>query len=252
MNERFTARMYMDYVLSRKGIAIRDLNVAPVVVLSWSRGVVESMAESMGAELSKHWADFEGILYTKDRVSFAQVPVGAPATIAVMEELIACGADTFIGLGTAGSLQPEAPIGTCVIPDSCVREEGTSLHYPVADISSDPELAGALEQSCMREGLNVLKGALWTTDGVYRELVSSIEEYRGKGVLGVDMETSAMYALGRFRGVNVCNLLVVSDELWHEWKPAFGSAELMEKLKRAERAVLYCAKELSDSFTHSV
>jgi hypothetical protein len=40
------------------------------------------------------------------------------------------------------------------------------------------------------------------------------------------METSAMYALGRFRGVRVCNLLVISDELWQAWRPAFRTPEL--------------------------
>lgn len=63
-NERFTARMYLDYVLSKKGITLKALEVAPVVILSWSRNWVESMAKSINAELSKHWVEIE--LYTKD------------------------------------------------------------------------------------------------------------------------------------------------------------------------------------------
>jgi len=71
--------------------------------------------------------------------------------------------------------------------------------------------------------------------------VSKIEAYRRRGILGVDMETSAMYTLGRVRGVEVCNLLVVSDELWHDWRPAFGSTELADATQRAERVILRCA-----------
>lgn len=240
MNERFTARMYLDYVLSKKGITLKALEVAPIVILSWSRNVIESMAKSINAELSKHWVEIEDALYTKDGISIAKVPVGAPATVMVMEELIACGAKVFLGLGLAGSLQPYAPIGTCLIPDSCISEEGTSFHYSVKDLSPDYEVVEALELC----GNPILKGTIWTTDGIYRELTSKIEKYRKRGVIGVDMETSAMYALGRFRKVKVCNLLVVSDELWHEWKPAFGSMELEEGIVRAEDTILRCAKEL--------
>jgi len=98
-----------------------------------------------------------------------------------------------------------------------------------------------IQESCQAEGVKVVPGPLWTTDAPYRELVSKIEAYRRQGVVGVDMETSAMYALGRVRGVAVCNLLVVSDELWHEWRPAFGSPELREATQRAQRVILRCA-----------
>ena len=36
----------------------------------------------------------------------------------------------------------------------------------------------------------------------------------------------------------VCNFLVVSDELWRDWRPAFGLPELRDALKRAEEVVL--------------
>ena len=49
-----------------------------------------------------------------------------------------------------------------------------------------------------------------------------------------------MYALGQTRGVDVCNLLVVSDELWQEWRPAFGQPELREAQQCAERVILRC------------
>jgi hypothetical protein len=49
-----------------------------------------------------------------------------------------------------------------------------------------------------------------------------------------------MYALGRFRGVETCNLLVVSDELWHEWRPAFGQPVLQEAAGRACRVIIRC------------
>jgi hypothetical protein len=47
-----------------------------------------------------------------------------------------------------------------------------------------------------------------------------------------------MYALGVYRDVEVCNFLVVSDELWRDWRPVFGQPELKEALKRAGEVML--------------
>jgi len=245
MEERFTAQMLIDWYVEQQGLTVEALGVAPVVVLSWSRRVVESLAEVAGAQSAQHWLYGEQYpLYRGEvagnPVSFAQMPVGAPGTVMIMEEMIACGARVFLGLGLAGSLQPEAPIGTLLIPTHCIREEGTSAHYLDLEVTVGPSerLVRLLLKACKEEGLKVLAGPHWTTDAPYRELVSKIKAFREQGVLGVDMETSAMYAVGQVRGVEVCNLLVVSDELWREWQLAFGSPELREAMKGAERAVL--------------
>jgi uridine phosphorylase len=247
MDERFTAQMFVSWYAAQQGVTIEDLGVAPVITLSWSRRIVQSLAEAIGAQLSQHWMYGEQYpLYTGEveghRVSFALVPVGAPGTVMVMEEMVACGAQVFLGLGFAGSLQPTAPVGTLLIPTECIREEGTSAHYLESEtaIGPSPRLTEIIQEFCKAEGLNVLSGPFWTTDAPYREFVSKIEAYRQQGVLGVDMETSAMYALGRVREVEVCNLLVVSDELWHEWRPAFGSPELRKAMQRAGQVILRC------------
>jgi uridine phosphorylase len=247
MEERFSARMFLDHVATQRGISIRDIDVAPVVVLAWSRRVIQSLADAVGAQPASHWFHEEGNpLYTGyvqgRRVSFVYAPVGAPGTVALMEELIACGARVFVGFGLAGSLQESAPVGTLLIPTSCVREEGTSLHYvgDEAALTPDVRLLERLRAAAQAEGLKVICGVQWTTDAIYRELHAKIESYRQRGVFGVDMETSAMYALGQFRRVQVCNLLVVSDELWREWRPAFGSPELGAARAIAGRVIVRC------------
>lgn len=244
---RITPQMVIRHNITRKEIAIENIGVAPVVVLSWSTKVVEWIAGNLDAELSPHWfyGDRE-CLYTAEidgkKVSVARVPVGAPGTVMHMEEMIACGAHTFIGLGWAGGLQPHTAIGQLLIPTACVRQEGTSPHYieDEGSIKPDPGLVDLLTAAARAEGLAVHHGTQWTTDAPYRELVSQIETYRGQGVLGVDMETSAMYALGQYRKVRVANLLVVSDEVWRDWRPAFGTKTLVQSTKRAQKVVERC------------
>ncbi len=246
MDERFTAQMFVSWYAAQRQIAIDDLGVAPAAVLSWSRRVVQSLAEAIDAQLSQHWM-YRGRypLYTREmdghRISFALVPVGAPGTVMMMEEMIACGTCVFIGIGFAGSLQPTAPVGSFIIPTSCISEEGTSAHYldDKTALAPSPRLRQIIIECCQTEGVNVLSGPLWTTDAPYRELVTKIEAYRQQGVLGVDMETSAMYALGQVRRVEVCNLLIVSDELWHEWQSAFGKPELRDATQRAKDVILH-------------
>lgn len=247
MEERFNAQMFVRYATSRRGIAVEDLGVAPAAVISWSRSVIQSLADAVGAESSLHWLYNDRHLFFTgqvqgQRVSFAQAPIGAPGTVTMMEELVACGARLFLGLGWAGSLQPSAPVGTFLIPTACIREEGTSFHYldDGATIAPDGQLVERLRAACRAEGAEPLCGPQWTTDAPYRELCSKIKAYARQGVLGVDMETSAMYALGQFRDVKVCNLLVVSDELWCEWRPAFGSPELEAATERARQVILRC------------
>ena len=252
MDERITPQMVVNHYCTRKKIKISELGVAPIVVISWATEVVDRIARQIKAKLSKNWmyGDREHLYVGElngQAVSVVRMPVGAPGTIMHMEEMIACGAHTFIGLGWAGGLQPDLPIGSLILPTTCIRQEGTSPHYlgEEVQIRADPELLERLSVAALAEGMSVRRGPHWTTDAPYRELVPSIDTYRRQGVLSVDMETSAMYALGQFRNVRVANLLVISDEVWHEWRPAFGSHGLREATMRAMGVVVRCLKDLT-------
>jgi uridine phosphorylase len=245
--ELFTADMAVKHFIDQRGITVEDIGVAPTVVISWGRRVITSLAEKTGAQPSQHWLYgqrqplFLGQVSGR-QVSFVRLPIGAPGTVMMMEEMIACGARLFIGLGWAGSLQPKLPVGSLLIPTTCIREEGTSGHYLDPNIIpiSDPSLTNLLEKAAWEKGDRVQKGPQWTIDAPYRELRSKVSSYRQQGVLGVDMETSAMYSLGMYRQVRVCNLLVVSDVLGDEWSPSFGTSELREATEKAEQIVLRC------------
>lgn len=241
---RITPRMYIDYVTKQRWITTEELGVAPIVVVSWWSSVISSLAKTAGAELCNNWISKNDKLYTlksdNQHVSFMFVPVSAAATVMVMEELIAAGAKKFIGIGWAGSLQSELPVGSLIMPTSCISEEGTSRHYvdEGTELVPDKNLMEAILSTAKEEGVAIAKGPQWTTDAPYRELVSTIKAYSQQGVLGVDMETSAMFALGLHRQIPVCNILTVSDELWQEWNPAFDSNELREGTNLAKSLVL--------------
>lgn len=141
---------------------------------------------------------------------------GAPYAVMVLEKLIALGARTIVALGWCGSLRPEAAIGDLVLPEAACSEEGTSGHYPGAEIIAkpDPDLFQDLRRYLTAAGLRFQSGMVWTTDAIYRETKGKVMSYGARGMLAVEMELSALFNVARYRGVALAGLLLVSDELF--------------------------------------
>lgn len=79
---------------------------------------------------------------------------------------------------------------------------------------------------------------IWTTDASFRETEDKVREYSSRGILGVEMEASALMSVAKFRDVDLAVALAVSDELYKEkWNPGFGS----RKLKQTEKLLVKSA-----------
>jgi purine-nucleoside phosphorylase len=77
-------------------------------------------------------------------------------------------------------------------------------------------------EACTAEGVCARAGAVWTTDAVFRETRDEVTRHQRNGVLAVEMECSALFTVGGFRGIEVAALLVVSDDLSSlTWRPGF-------------------------------
>jgi uridine phosphorylase len=172
--------------------------------------------------------------------------LGAPYAVMVMEKLIALGARMILALGWCGSLQPHLAIGDLVLPATTVSTEGTSRHYPLAGQPPDPDpaLFRLLRHLMGTTDLSWQEGAVWSTDGFYRETKHLVHLYQSQGVLGVDMEMAALFTLGRFRSVPVAGLLVVSDELATlTWNPGCRSERFRRARNQAAHLVLAAATQ---------
>lgn len=129
--------------------------------------------------------------------------IGSPAAVAVMEELIAVGVNQFIGIGTAGGLQKDLPVGSVVVCDRAVRDEGVSHHYvePAKYAHTSSRLTQRLKDTLGVQGLDPRVGTTWTIDAPYRETVEELKQYQAEGVLTVDMEAAAMASVATYRRV---------------------------------------------------
>ena len=147
------------------------------------------------------------------RVALAGPMLGAPQTVLVLERMIALGARRFIAAGWCGSLRNEVRIGDIVLPSGAISEEGTSGHYPGVMRAPSSELFNSLKSALASTGQAIHEGTVWTTDAPFRETCAKIKAFQSQGVLAVDMETSALFSVSQFRGVDLAAVLVVSDDL---------------------------------------
>jgi uridine phosphorylase len=167
--------------------------------------------------------------------------MGAPVMAAEAEELIALGAKRLIAFGPAGGLQPDLASGTVVVVEGAVRDEGTSRHYlpPPEEACADPALSGRLANALAARGINVRSGMVWTTDAPFRETVADVARYRDRGVLAVDMESAALFAVAAYRKVSAAAALVVGDSLAGDrWQPPASAAPLDASLLAVYRAAI--------------
>jgi uridine phosphorylase len=181
------------------------------------------------------------------RILVLKVPgFGAPTAVMSLEELIAFGIKKFVSLGAAGGLQQNMNVGDIVICDRAIRDEGTSFHYlPVEKYAfSCPELTENLCRAFERKTIPYSKGSSWTTDAPYRETIEELRQYCADGVATVEMEASALFAVGAYRGVSVCSIFAISDILSEEdWNQGYHSEEKLEGLKKIFEVALEMMSE---------
>ena len=242
---RFTPHQAVGNRLKARGESFDDMRVGKKVLLTWTEKWAEELADALGATPAPRTMFIDTFwLRTVDNdqggITVAFAPIGAPGTIMLMEDLIACGAESFVGVGASGGLDPNHPVGDVLIPDAVkILDEGTSAHYPdKGDPTADQAMLSELSGLTEKHGGRTASGDWWTTDGFYRETADDIAQHMHAGILGIDMETSAMYRVAEHREVTCCNILVVSDELWTDWNYGIDFSEFKTGVNAMHQAAL--------------
>lgn len=132
--------------------------------------------------------------------------IGAPSTAIVVEELANIGIDTIIRVGSCGAMQHNIPLGALIIPTGVVRDEGLTKKYVPTDF---PAVANNELLSSAKKFLpNGYYGITRSHDGFYMENNTETEKYWSHfGILGADMESSALYVLGSLKGIRALSIL---------------------------------------------
>ena len=180
--------------------------------------------------------------YNGTKIALFNSYVGSAGCSAVIEDLFAMGLEKLVLFGTCGVLDGE--IGDCsiVIPDSAVRDEGTSYHYMAAsdEVKVNEKYIDDFKQYLDERDISYTVGKVWTTDGIYRETREKVKRRKSQGCICVDMECSAVAALAKFRGKDVLHFFYAADNLdAEEWdtRSLANNDKLDEKHKIASIAL---------------
>ena len=92
--------------------------------------------------------------------------IGGPSASIAMEELVQCGADTFVRVGTCGGIDLDVKGGDIVIATGAVRMEGTSGEYAPIEYPAvaDLEVANALVAATKELGFTYHTGVVQCKD----------------------------------------------------------------------------------------
>lgn len=152
---------------------------------------------------------------------------GASLTALVVDELLAWGVERVLAAGYAGCLQLDVGMGEPVVATRALRDEGVSHHYLPDErwVEADDAMVERAREVLDDDGVEYHAGPTWTTDAPYRETRVEVTDYAAAGVLTVEMEAAAVFAVARHRGVPAGALFTVSDYLGEEWDPQFHATE---------------------------
>lgn len=156
------------------------------------------------------------------KVSVTSTGIGGPSASIAMEELVRCGADTFLRVGTCGGIEINVKGGDLVIATGAVRMEGTSREYAPIEFPAvaDLDVTNALVQAAENLGHTYHAGIVQCKDAFYGqhepekmavsyELINKWEAWKRLGCKASEMESAALFVVASHLGVRCGSVFLV-------------------------------------------
>ncbi len=206
-------------------LKIREGDVGKYVILCGDPARCEKIASHFD---SAHFVgtNREFTIYTGElngtKVSVCSTGIGGPSAAIALEELIHCGADTFIRVGTSGGMAVDVKGGDVVIGTAAIRMEGTSKEYAPIEFPAvaDFSVVSALAAAAKKFPVTAHVGVLQCKDSFYGqhspesmpvayELQDKWDAWVKCGALASEMESAALFIVGSVRHVRVGSIMTV-------------------------------------------
>jgi uridine phosphorylase len=171
--------------------------------------------------------------YRGARIGAVSTSIGAPSLEGIFTDLAMVGVDTFIRVGTTGTLLAEIKTNSMIINDASVRLDGTTNFYvrPEFPAVASHEVtfaladAAAASKTAFRIGTGATTGSFRVGQGrpglnnhMSLEGERIFEEMKRAGILNFEMETAALLTLARIfgkRAGSICS--VIANRVTGEW-----------------------------------
>ncbi len=157
-----------------------------------------------------------------EKVCVTSTGIGGPSAVIAMEELVHCGADTFIRVGTSGGMQPQILGGDLVIATGAIRAEGTTREYAPIEYPAVPdyEVVQALKKAAEELKAPFHMGVVHCKDNFYGQhspetmpqyvlLKNNWEAWKACGALASEMESASLFITAGVRRVRAGSVLTV-------------------------------------------
>lgn len=151
-----------------------------------------------------------------EMVTVCSTGMGASSTAIAVEELIHCGVDTIIRVGTCGKVCEESKNSKYkgLIVTAAVRDEGTTLQYVPVEYPAvaDRTVVNSMSDACKKFGYTFAEGIVQCKDSFYGQhdpdsmpnseyLKSRWKAWEKANVMGSEMEASALFVVSSIRGI---------------------------------------------------
>lgn len=155
--------------------------------------------------------------YRGKRVSVQGTGMGIPSISIYVNELIAeYGVKNLMRVGTCGSIQPTLGLKDVILAVTASTDSQVNkLRFHGADYAPAASfvlLKKAYDLAAEKQ-IAVKVGPVLSTDTFYHDNPDYWKLWAEYGILGLEMETSALYTLGAKHHVNTLSILTVSDDI---------------------------------------
>ena len=155
--------------------------------------------------------------YKGKKVSVQGTGMGIPSISIYVNELISeYNVKNLVRIGTCGSIQPELHLRDVILAMSASTDSHINrLRFrgmDYAPTAAFPLLKKAYDAASKR-GIEVHVGNILSTDTFYHDDPDAWKHWAEFGVLGLEMETAALYTLAAKFKVNALSVLTVSDDI---------------------------------------
>lgn len=206
-------------------LQIRPGDVGKYVILPGDPKRCSKIAEHFeNAKLvadSREFVTYTGYL-DGEKVSVTSTGIGGPSASIALEELVLCGADTFVRVGTCGGIDLDVCGGDSVIATGAVRNEGTSREYAPIEFPAvaDINVVNALVEAADKLGFTYHTGIVQCKDAFYGqhvpermpvsyELLNKWEAWKRLGVKASEMESAAIFVAASHLRVRAGSVFMV-------------------------------------------
>ena len=208
-------------------LKITSGDIGKYVILCGDPGRCETIAQYFDNPVflksNREYTIYNGEL-EGEKVTVCSTGIGGPSTAIAVEELIHCGAHTFIRQGTSGGMGVNVMGGDAVIGTGAIRMEGTTKEYApiefpaVANFQVVQALVKAAEASELKDHYHV--GVLQCKDSFYGqhspssmpvayELEAKWNAWVKCGALASEMESACLFIVSAVRGARAGSIMTV-------------------------------------------